>query len=116
MKALLFFFLLGLLYHVSSWCLRTTLSQKFTIQEVDWAPNNAFFVTANKGEQTVRIYNASSYEVIKVYTENLEPRSIKISKDSKYVAIGYANSKLTVLESTAWTVYMGFNTNQNEIA
>jgi WD40 repeat protein len=80
---------------------------------VDWAPNNAFFVTANRADETVRIYNASSYEVIKVHTEGQEPRSVKISKDSRYVAIGYANSRLTVLETTAWSVFMGFNTNQN---
>jgi len=43
----------------------------------------------------VRIYNAKTFELLDVHSNSgIEPKSVKISKDSKWIGIGYTNSQL----------------------
>ena len=67
MNILLVVAILGLLIEVQSWCLRAVMSEKGEIREVDWAADNTIFVTANRVEKVVRVYDARTFEVVRVY-------------------------------------------------
>lgn len=65
----------------------------------------------------MRIYNATTYEIIRIYNNSgNEPNSVKISKDSKWIAIGYENSDLHVLSSTTFAPLFTKATAQTTIA
>jgi WD40 repeat protein len=85
---------------------------------VDWAPDNSILVSANVIEKVVRIYNAKTFELLKKFNNSgQEPRSVKVSKNSLYVAIGYRNSDLVVLHATSpYGVYFQVATGQSRIA
>ena len=67
MKLLLIIFIFALVNQACSWCLRTSLSIRNEIREVDWAHDNSIFISIHKTENTLRIYDAKSYELLKTF-------------------------------------------------
>ena len=105
MKISWIIFIITLVNQVTSWCLRTSMSIGNEIREVDWAHDDSIFISIHKTENTLRIYDAKSYELLKTFQHIVggvaqEPMSAKISKDSKFIGVGYINSNAVILYNT----------------
>ncbi len=53
----------------------------------------------------LRIFDAKSFELLSTYkhvtgTTVHEPKSAKISKDSKYIGVGYSNNQVVIFHNT----------------
>jgi hypothetical protein len=121
MNIIYLFLTLGFINYANSWCLRTSLSIGNEVREVDWSQDDSTFISIHKTENTLRIYDAKSYELLKIYQYIVsgiaqEPMSAKISKDSKWIGVGFANGDAVILYNIdPFNVYFTRTTGQAKV-
>ena len=72
---------------------------------MDWSHDDSTFITISKVEFLLRIFDAKSFELLSTYKHTTgatvhEPKSAKISKDSKFIGVGYSNNQVVILYNT----------------
>ena len=97
-----------------SWCYKTKFAGADKIMSIDFSPDGQYILTAEQNGR-ILLWNAQTFDVLKVYIFPTTAQQAKFSKDQTQVAIGGDQDDVYVLNFPAWTLNKTLDTDLESV-